>query len=52
MAIPDCTYYASLVTSNPAVREQRIGTNGLVRAPPGPGIALADFIQECRVTTR
>jgi hypothetical protein len=52
MTIPDGTYYASLVTSNPPVREQRIGSNGLVRAPPGPGIALPDFIQECRVTTR
>ena len=49
MAIPNYTYYESLVTSNPAVREQRIGTNGRVRAPPGPGV---DFIQECRITRR
>jgi hypothetical protein len=51
MAIPNCAYHESLVTSNPAVREQRIGTNGRVRAPPGPSIALPDNTQECGATT-
>ena len=32
MAIPNCTYYESLVTSNPAVREPRVGTR---RSCPG-----------------
>jgi L-alanine-DL-glutamate epimerase-like enolase superfamily enzyme len=52
MAIPNCTYYESLVTSNPVIREARVGPDGLVRAPEGPGIALPDFIQERRVTAR
>jgi L-alanine-DL-glutamate epimerase-like enolase superfamily enzyme len=50
MAIPNCTYYESLVTSNPARREARVGSDGLVRAPTQPGIALPDFVQECRAT--
>ena len=37
MAIPNCTYYESLVTSNPVVREPRVGPNGLVGAPTTPG---------------
>src|SRR5579862_6080910 len=48
MAIPNCTRYESLVTSNPAVREARVGADGLVRAPTAPGIALPDFVQESR----
>ena len=52
MAIPNCTYYESLVTSNPAVREPRVGPDGHVSAPLGPGIALPEFIQELRVTAR
>lgn len=52
MAIPNCTYYESLVTSNPVIRESRVGADGLVRAPPGPGLALPEFVQELRSTTR
>ena len=48
MAIPNCTYYESLVTSNPVVRESRVGPDGLVHAPTAPGIALPGFVQEQR----
>jgi L-alanine-DL-glutamate epimerase-like enolase superfamily enzyme len=40
MAISNTTYYESLVTSNPVVRERAVDENGLVHAPAGPGIAL------------
>jgi len=50
MAIPNCTYYESLVTSNPVVREERVGADGLVHAPTAPGIALPDFVHELRTT--
>jgi len=46
MAIPNCTNYESLVTSNPVVRESRVGADGLVHAPTEPGIALPDFVHE------
>ena len=49
MAIPNCTYYESLVKSNPVTRETRVGPDGLVHAPTEPGIALPDFVQESRV---
>jgi len=48
MAIPNCTYYESLVTSNPVIREARVGSDGLVRAPTEPGIALPSFVHEHR----
>ena len=48
MAIPNCTYYESLVTSNPVVREPRVGADGLVRAPTAAGIELPDFARETR----
>ena len=48
MAIPNCTYYESLVTSNPARREPRVGPDGLVRAPTEPGIELPDDVRELR----
>ena len=50
MAIPNCTYYESLVTSNPVTRESRVGPDGLVHAPTEPGIALPDVVHEvpCR----
>jgi L-alanine-DL-glutamate epimerase-like enolase superfamily enzyme len=48
MAIPNCTYYESLVTSNPVVREDRVGPDGLVHAPSEPGIALPSFVNEVR----
>jgi L-alanine-DL-glutamate epimerase-like enolase superfamily enzyme len=50
MAIPNCTYFESLVTSNPVIREARVGPDGLVRAPTEPGIALPSFVHERRVT--
>jgi L-alanine-DL-glutamate epimerase-like enolase superfamily enzyme len=52
MAIPNCTYYESLVKSNPVVRESRVGLDGLVHAPTEPGIALPAFVQEARGATR
>jgi hypothetical protein len=52
MAIPNCTYYESLVTSNPVTREPRVGPGGLVQAPTDPGIALPEFVHECRAATR
>ena len=48
MAIPNCTYYESLVKSNPVTREPRVGPDGLVQAPTGAGIALPDFVHEAR----
>ena len=51
MAIPNCTYYESLVKSNPVTREPRVGPDGLVHAPTDPGIALPDFVHESRVGT-
>ncbi|WP_214322690.1 enolase C-terminal domain-like protein [Nonomuraea sediminis] len=43
MAIPNTTYYESLVYTNPVIREPAIGPDGLLRAPTGPGIGYADF---------
>ncbi len=40
MALPNTTYYESLVISDPVVREPAIGPDGLLRAPIEPGIAL------------
>jgi L-alanine-DL-glutamate epimerase-like enolase superfamily enzyme len=40
MAIPNTTYYESLVTSNPVRREPGIDASGLLPAPDGPGVAL------------
>ena len=48
MAIPNCTYYESLVISNPVIREPRVGPDGLVQAPTEPGIALPDVVHEHR----
>jgi L-alanine-DL-glutamate epimerase-like enolase superfamily enzyme len=52
MAVPNCTYYESLVTSNPVTREARVGPDGLVQAPTTPGIALPEFVHERRATAR
>jgi L-alanine-DL-glutamate epimerase-like enolase superfamily enzyme len=38
MAIPNTTYYESLVRTNPVVRAPEIDAQGLVNAPTGPGI--------------
>jgi L-alanine-DL-glutamate epimerase-like enolase superfamily enzyme len=40
MAIPNTTYYESLVTSASVVRERHVDAAGLVHAPYGPGIGL------------
>jgi L-alanine-DL-glutamate epimerase-like enolase superfamily enzyme len=40
MAIPNTTYYESLVMGNPINRESGIDADGLVHAPSGPGVAL------------
>jgi L-alanine-DL-glutamate epimerase-like enolase superfamily enzyme len=40
MAIPNCTYYESLVTTNPVRREFGIDENGMVKAPTAPGVGL------------
>ena len=52
MAIPNNTYDDSLVTSNPVVRESRVGPDGLVQAPTTAGIALPEFVQELRAGSR
>ena len=43
MSIPSCTYYESLVTSNPVRRELSVTDEGLVLAPEGPGVDLPEF---------
>ncbi|ERK73501.1 enolase C-terminal domain-like protein [Leifsonia aquatica] len=40
MAIPNTTYYESLVTATTVVREKYVDENGLLHAPTEPGIAL------------
>jgi len=40
MAIANTTYYESLVTSNPVVRESVVDAQGLVHAPTAPGIGF------------
>jgi L-alanine-DL-glutamate epimerase-like enolase superfamily enzyme len=40
MAVPNTTYYESLVTSTTVTRERYVGDDGMVRAPVGPGIGL------------
>jgi L-alanine-DL-glutamate epimerase-like enolase superfamily enzyme len=42
MAISNCTYYESLITGNPVVREWGIDDHGMVGAPAGPGVGLPD----------
>ncbi|WSJ92545.1 hypothetical protein OG395_04360 [Streptomyces sp. NBC_01320] len=40
MAIPNTTYYESLVYTNPVQREPAVGADGLVQAPTAPGIGF------------
>lgn len=40
MAIPNTTYYESLITSNPVRREDCVDAVGLVHAPTAPGVGL------------
>ncbi|MFE7712068.1 enolase C-terminal domain-like protein [Streptomyces sp. NPDC057486] len=38
MAIPNTSYYESIVYTNPVVREPAVGPDGMLRAPTAPGI--------------
>jgi L-alanine-DL-glutamate epimerase-like enolase superfamily enzyme len=38
MAIPNTTYYESLVMENPVVKDPIVDSRGLVHAPAGPGV--------------
>jgi L-alanine-DL-glutamate epimerase-like enolase superfamily enzyme len=38
MAVPNTTYYESLVPGNPVIREPAVDACGLVHAPTAPGI--------------
>lgn len=40
MAIPNTTYYESLVMTNPVVREPTVDALGVVRAPSAPGVGF------------
>ncbi len=45
MAIPNTTYYESLVYTNPVVREDLVDSHGMVHAPvaPGTGVSAKDL---------
>ena len=43
MAIPNTTYYESLVRTNPVVREPLVDAQGMVRAPTAPGIGYPEI---------
>ncbi len=40
MAVSNTTYYESLVTSNPVVRESCVDAHGMVHAPTLPGLGF------------
>ena len=40
MAIPNTTYYESMVLTNPVEREATVNGQGLVQAPSAPGISF------------
>jgi L-alanine-DL-glutamate epimerase-like enolase superfamily enzyme len=40
MAIPNTTFYESLIMSSPAKRASEVNADGLLKAPTGPGIGL------------
>jgi L-alanine-DL-glutamate epimerase-like enolase superfamily enzyme len=42
MAIPNNSYYESLITSNPARREACVDAAGMVQAPTAPGVGLPE----------
>jgi L-alanine-DL-glutamate epimerase-like enolase superfamily enzyme len=44
MAVPNTTYYESLVTSNPVVREPLVGADGVVRPADVPGIGWDAYL--------
>lgn len=45
MAISNTSYYESLVTTNPVVREACVDQNGMVQAPTGPGVGLPAHLE-------
>ena len=45
MAVPNTTWYESLVTANPATREWGIDNAGMLAAPAGPGVGLAPGLE-------
>ncbi len=45
MAIPNTTYYESLVRTNPVVRESRVDANGLIHAPTAVGIGFESDLE-------
>lgn len=52
MAIPNTTYYESLIAANPVRREPCVDPDGLVRAPTAPGIALPAQIEPLDASSR
>lgn len=42
MAIPNTSYYESLVYSNPVVREAAVSADGMLHAPTAPGIGYGE----------
>jgi L-alanine-DL-glutamate epimerase-like enolase superfamily enzyme len=42
MAIPNTSYYESLVVTNPVLREMAVDEHGLVHAPTAPGIGFEE----------
>ncbi|MEQ4208870.1 enolase C-terminal domain-like protein [Actinopolymorpha sp. B9G3] len=45
MALSNTTYYESLVTADPVNRDPVVGSDGMLRAPTEPGIALPASIE-------
>ena len=52
MAIPNTTYYESLITSTQVSREASVDSGGLVHAPVGPGVALRPAGLPARASVR
>ncbi|MFF1610273.1 enolase C-terminal domain-like protein [Amycolatopsis sp. NPDC058278] len=44
MAVPNNTYYESLITATQVRREDCVGADGLVRAPQAPGVGLPSHL--------
>lgn len=44
MAIPNTTYYESLVMTNPVVRESIVDSHGMVHAPAVPGVGYEENV--------
>jgi L-alanine-DL-glutamate epimerase-like enolase superfamily enzyme len=48
LAIKNNTFYESYVVSNPIAVEPRVGADGLVRAPAGPGVGYEFTLEQLR----